>query len=207
MKSAFVRKLLLRKGRLWIFSLSLVLLASCSTQKNTRATRFFHSFTTRYNVYFNGESYREGTIHQLPDLLNNKLCAKIYNMGFETMRFPKGVVPPVTFYKDGNCPKVIQQILQAQNRDQLTSHGSNASPLKYLFEENGNTLIKADGMLSENALNGHSWLVEICHHVEKCMEKARKEYADKFSLPVVLASFIKPPYGMFTSMLNFAVIA
>ncbi len=160
-----------------------------------------------YNVYFNGESYREGTIDQLPDLLNNKLCAKIYNMGFETMRFPKGVVPPMTFYKDGNCPKVIQQILQAQNRDQLTSHGSNASPLKYLFEENGNTLIKADGMLSENALNGHSWLVEICHHVEKCMEKARKEYADKFSLPVVLASFIKPPYGMFTSMLNCAAIA
>ena len=160
-----------------------------------------------YNVYFNGESYREGTIDQLPDLLNNKLCTKIYNMGFETMRFPKGVVPPMTFYKDGNCPKVIQQILQAQNRDQLTSHGSSASPLKYLFEENGNTLVKADGVLSENALNGHSWLVEICHHVEKCMEKARKEYADKFSLPVVLASFIKPPYGMFTSMLNCAAIA
>ena len=39
------------------------------------------------------------------------------------------------------------------------------------------------------------------------MEKARKEYADKFSLPVVLASFIKPPYGMFTSMLNCAAIA
>lgn len=37
--------------------------------------------------------------------------------------------------------------------------------------------------------------------------KARKEYADKFSLPVVLASFIKPPYGMFTSMLNCAAIA
>ena len=160
-----------------------------------------------YNVYFNGGSYREGTIDQLPDLLNNKLSAKIYNMGFETMRFPKGVVPPMTFYKDGNCPKVIQQILQAQNRDQLTSHGSSASPLKYLFEENGNTLVKSDGTLSENALNGHSWLVEICHHVEKCMEKARKEYADKFSLSVVLASFIKPPYGMFTSMLNCAAIA
>lgn len=35
--------------------LSLVLLlASCSTQKNTRANRFYHAFTTRYNVYFNG---------------------------------------------------------------------------------------------------------------------------------------------------------
>ena len=80
-------------------------------------------------------------------------------------------------------------------------------PLKYLFEENGNSLIKTDGTLSENALNGHSWLGEVCRGVEKCMEKARKEYADKFSLSVVFATFIKPPYGMFTSMLNCAAIS
>ena len=67
MKSAFVRKLLLRKGRLWIFSLSLVLLASCSTQKNTRATRFFHSFTTRYNVYFNGITSFEEQLDAMQD--------------------------------------------------------------------------------------------------------------------------------------------
>lgn len=59
-----------------------------------------------YNVYFNGESYREGTIDQLPDLLNNKLCTKIYNMGFETMRFPKGVVPPMTSTKTATVRKL-----------------------------------------------------------------------------------------------------
>ena len=32
-------------------------LASCSTNKNTAITRFYHSMTTRYNVYFNGEAY------------------------------------------------------------------------------------------------------------------------------------------------------
>ena len=39
----------------------LTLLASCSTKKNTAASRFWQSFTTRYNVYFNGEqAYLEG---------------------------------------------------------------------------------------------------------------------------------------------------
>ncbi len=35
-------------------------LVSCSVRKNTAGTRFYHSFTTRYNVYFNGmENYKE----------------------------------------------------------------------------------------------------------------------------------------------------
>lgn len=33
----------------------LTILASCSTQKNTGMTRFWHSFTAHYNTYFNGE--------------------------------------------------------------------------------------------------------------------------------------------------------
>lgn len=178
--------------------------------------RAAHAFVTKwitqlrnntYAVYFNGQSYCEGTIEQLPDLINNKLSAKVYTMGFETLKFPKGVSVPYTFFSDKNCPTVIQQVLQAQNRDQLTTFKGNAVSLKYLFEENGNTLVKSDGELSENALNSHSWLVEIYRHVGTCMEKARKDYADKFSLSDVLASFIQEPYGMFTSMLNCAAVA
>lgn len=34
---------------------------SCSTKKNTGATRFYHGLTTKYNILFNGtESYKEG---------------------------------------------------------------------------------------------------------------------------------------------------
>ena len=36
-------------------------LASCSTKKNTASTRFWHSFTARYNIYYNGhEAYKAG---------------------------------------------------------------------------------------------------------------------------------------------------
>lgn len=37
-----------------------ILVSACSTKKNTKATRFYHGLTTRFNVYFNGnESYKE----------------------------------------------------------------------------------------------------------------------------------------------------
>ncbi|MDH6534727.1 hypothetical protein D0T51_08365 [Parabacteroides sp. 52] len=36
-------------------SVAIFLLGSCNTQKNTRFNRFYHSFTTRYNIYYNGK--------------------------------------------------------------------------------------------------------------------------------------------------------
>lgn len=42
---------------------ALLSLAACSTQKNTAATRAFHSMKTKYNIYFNGNnSFEEGLI-------------------------------------------------------------------------------------------------------------------------------------------------
>lgn len=41
----------------------LLTVAGCSTKKNTAGTRFWQSFTTRFNVYFNGnEAYKEGIL-------------------------------------------------------------------------------------------------------------------------------------------------
>lgn len=46
----------MKKGFCFILSFfTLFLLWSCSTQKNTRASRFYHSFNTRYNIYYNGK--------------------------------------------------------------------------------------------------------------------------------------------------------
>ncbi|WP_165155834.1 cell envelope integrity protein TolA [Parabacteroides sp. ZJ-118] len=35
--------------------LTVLLLGSCGTKKNTKASRLYHAFTTRYNIYFNGK--------------------------------------------------------------------------------------------------------------------------------------------------------
>lgn len=51
-----------RNSIYWIVSLILLItVVGCSTKKNTAGTRFYHSFTTRFNVFFNGnEAYKEG---------------------------------------------------------------------------------------------------------------------------------------------------
>lgn len=41
--------------------LLLMAISGCSVKKNTAGSRFYHAFTARYNVYFNGnEAYKEG---------------------------------------------------------------------------------------------------------------------------------------------------
>lgn len=41
--------------------MGLIVLTNCSVEKNTGSTRFYHSLTARYNIYFNGyESFKAG---------------------------------------------------------------------------------------------------------------------------------------------------
>ena len=47
--------------------LFLVLTGCKSTKKNTASTRFYQSFTTRYNVYFNGEQHYLEQIKKMED--------------------------------------------------------------------------------------------------------------------------------------------
>lgn len=44
---------------------SLLLLAACSTKKNTPASRNWQAFTTRYNVYYNGNEHYKETLKEM----------------------------------------------------------------------------------------------------------------------------------------------
>ena len=58
---SFSHSLIFSFSHFFIFSFSLLLLSSCSTKKNTSATRFFHATTARFNTIYNGQvSYIEG---------------------------------------------------------------------------------------------------------------------------------------------------
>ncbi|WP_193215867.1 type IX secretion system periplasmic lipoprotein PorW/SprE [Pseudoprevotella muciniphila] len=48
-----------------LLAVAMLLTVSCSTQKNTAMTRFYHSFTANYNTYFNGhQAFTEGVQSQ-----------------------------------------------------------------------------------------------------------------------------------------------
>lgn len=160
-----------------------------------------------YTCYFNNVAYNEGIVAQIPDLLNYKLSVKAYAHGFESVKeFGKKGIKD-NFFVDKNCPKVIQQILEAQQASQITSHGGNPEPIRYIFEDNGNTLLTPVGELSEYAKNSDLWITNVCRLMDKCMEDARKKYNDRFSLGDVLGPFVSEPYGFFTSFANCAALS
>lgn len=160
-----------------------------------------------YMAYFNGTSYAEGTFNQLHDLFNYKLAVKAYPHGFESVKEygKKGVKD--NFFVDKNCPKVIQQILEAITANQIVSYGGNTEPIRLIFEDSGNTLLKPNGELSDKAKNSDVWINHVCQLMDTCMDNAHKKYADRFSLAEILEPFVRPPYGFFTSFANCAALA
>lgn len=160
-----------------------------------------------YTAYFNGQAYNEGTFTQIHDLLNYKLSGKAYSHGFESVREygKKGVKD--NFFVDKNCPKVILQIIEAQTASAITTHGGNPDPIRYIFEDSGNTLLKPNGNLSDYALNSDLWITNVCKLMDKCVSDAREKYHDRFSLGEILAPFVAEPYGFFTSFANCAALA
>lgn len=63
----------MKKGFYYIAALvGVLLLGACSTKKNTKATRLYHAFTTRFNIYFNGkEAYDEALKSQIESYKEN----------------------------------------------------------------------------------------------------------------------------------------
>ena len=44
---------------------ALVAMASCSTRKNTAASRNYNAFITRYNIYYNGDTHFKETLQKM----------------------------------------------------------------------------------------------------------------------------------------------
>lgn len=61
-------KALRRKG---LFAVAVMVMAaaliSCSTRKNTAATRQYQAFITRYNIYYNGDTHYKETLQEMED--------------------------------------------------------------------------------------------------------------------------------------------
>ncbi|WP_302121077.1 hypothetical protein [Bacteroides caecimuris] len=160
-----------------------------------------------YSTYFNCQAYNEGTFEQIPDLLNFKLSVKAYPYGFESVKeFGKKGIKD-NFFVDKNCPKIIEQILEAQTSSAITSFGGNPDPIKYIFEDHGITLLRPNGELSDNALHSDVWITNVCKRMDKCIADAKAKYHDRFSLGDVLAPFVTEPFGFFTSFANCAALA
>lgn len=72
-------------------------LYSCSTKKNTAGTRFFQAFTTRYNVYFNGEEHYKEQIEKMEKEYEDDYSDLVYIHPAEAYADPKAPQPSADF--------------------------------------------------------------------------------------------------------------
>ena len=72
-------------------------LHSCSTKKNTAGSRFFQAFTTRYNVYFNGEEHYKEQLKKMEEEYEDDFSDFVYIHPAESFADEKATHPSTSF--------------------------------------------------------------------------------------------------------------
>ena len=160
-----------------------------------------------YSLYFEGMRYSDGVVNNVPRFINTTISYKIFSQGFEHVKSYRDGSESSTFFKVGSALSLAKQVMEAKTREQLLAFKGSNTPAKRVFEYNDNNLIDDGCQMSDTMLKGGSWLAAVCRKVDECMDKARKEYADRFYLSEVLADLLKPPYGMFQTSACYAAVA
>ena len=75
----------------------LVLLAACSNKTNTARSRFWHSFTTKYNVYFHGKTNYDEQLKTMMDAYEDDYSQHLYMHPAEARSNPKAPQPSGSF--------------------------------------------------------------------------------------------------------------
>ena len=74
-----------------------VILAACSTKKNTAGSRFWHAMNTRYNVYYNGEKHYNEQIKKLENEYEDDYSSQLFIHPAEAYSNPKSPQPTTSF--------------------------------------------------------------------------------------------------------------
>ncbi len=128
------------------------LLASCSNNKNTGWSRFYHSFTTRYNVYFNGiENYKEQLKVQQEKYEDN-FTDILYLNPAEAYNNPKDPQPQGSFDRTiEKCQKAIQNHSIKSKPKRNQNKRNNADYKAFMKREEYNPFIHNAWMLMGKA--------------------------------------------------------
>ena len=128
----------------------LIAIVSCSTKKNTAVTRMWHSFSARYNTYYNGHTaYKEGMYTKEKGHKDNYTeFLPVFLVGVESSRTSGSGNFETTITK---CQKAIQQ--HSISRRPKVEGGKKASPKMkaYLAQKEFNPFLKHAWMLMGEA--------------------------------------------------------
>lgn len=115
---------------------AVLLMPSCSTKKNTAASRKYQAFITRYNVYFNGDEHFRETLKSMEQSYEDDYSDILFTHPADAKADPKAPQPSGDFNRSiEKAQKAIQlhSIKKKPRRKSAvaatppTRHGSNAT--------------------------------------------------------------------------------
>lgn len=138
----------MKKGYSIIGLLSLLLLLwSCSTKKNTKASRFYHAFNTRYNIYFNGKQAFDEALKSQQDGYKENYSEMIY-------MYPISAQPKDKQQTGGPFDRTIEKSNKA-----IKLHSITAKPAKKPGWKNNPKLVKEQAKEEYNPFLKNCWLI------------------------------------------------
>lgn len=138
----------MKKGYSIIGLLSLLLLLwSCSTKKNTKASRFYHAFNTRYNIYFNGKQAFDEALKSQQDGYKENYSEMIH-------MYPISAQPKDKQQTGGPFDRTIEKSNKA-----IKLHSITAKPAKKPGWKNNPKLVKEQAKEEYNPFLKNCWLI------------------------------------------------
>ncbi|MCM1076300.1 MAG: tetratricopeptide repeat protein [Bacteroides sp.] len=125
-----------------------VAFSSCSTKKNTAASRNYQAFITRYNVYFNGDEHFKETLKELERAYEDDYTSQIFMHPVEAYANPKAPQPSGSFTRSiEKAQKAIQLHSIKKRPKRKPGHANDPEYKKWLKREEYNPFLHNAWML------------------------------------------------------------
>ena len=123
-------------------------LSSCSTKKNTAASRNYQAFITRYNVYFNGDQHFKETLKELERAYEDDYTTQLFMHPVEAYADPKAPQPSGSFTRSiEKAQKAIQLHSIKKRPARKPGHSNDPEYKKWLKREEYNPFLHNAWML------------------------------------------------------------
>ncbi|MDD4515744.1 cell envelope integrity protein TolA [Massilibacteroides sp.] len=138
----------MKNGFYYITSLVLIgLLVSCSTKKNTKASRFYHAVNSRYNIYYNGKTSFDEALEAMQTGYKENYSERIY-------MFPISAQPKEKQTTGGAFDRAIEKSNKA-----IKLHSIKTKPPKKPGWRNNPKQVAIQEQEEYNPFLKHCWLL------------------------------------------------
>jgi hypothetical protein len=138
-------------------------------------------------------------IKNIGEYINNDITPKIFEYGIDNLN-----IKTATVWQYQVAKKAIEYVLNAHSRTDLeTQPKGQYSYIKDIFKDKSSDYIIDNNLeIRDNTLS-HP-VIEICNQVKNKIEEASKK--PSFNLAEELRFLTQPPYGLYTNILNMAIL-